>query len=99
MTVPSLSLMVQLMSKMRLMSELVSCHDAAHVKDQQFHIRSGYSYNIHRDGCRLQIMNEHEKHIHSLVVDFLMLPFLLTLFPSHPGDKFMVFEDISTLQG
>lgn len=86
--------MVQLMSKMRLMSELVSCHDAAQVKDQQFHIRTGYSYNIDRDSCRLQ----HEKHIHSLVVDFLMLPFLLTLFPSYPGDKFMFFEDISTLQ-
>lgn len=46
-----------------------------------------------------QIMSEHEKHIQSLVLDFLMLPFILTLFPSHPGDKLKFYEDISVPQG
>jgi len=44
-------------------------------------------------------MSEHEKYIHYLVVDFSMLLFLLTLFPSHPGDRIMFYEDISMLQG
>lgn len=72
-TVPSPPRMAQLMSK------FMSCHDAAHVKDHQFHIRTRYSYNTHKDSWRPQIMSEHEKHIHFPVADFLMLPFLLNV--------------------